>query len=129
MSDASRCKPSFAGEPGLGPVVSSLSLGGVPAQMVFRLKRRFVTDAAADMPTNETAQRVSILSGTPNRAYREGQANAMEALSIPFHDRTMISIPLRHGTIVVQEGSALQECFEHAVVPSWDDKRHPGGIR
>jgi hypothetical protein len=97
--------------------------------MVFRLKRRFVADTTANLPTDEPAQSTSLTSETPNRAYREGQSNAIKGLSIPFHDRTMISIPLRHGTIVVQEGNALQECFEHAVVPSWDDERHPGGIR
>ncbi|PWN21246.1 hypothetical protein BCV69DRAFT_164042 [Microstroma glucosiphilum] len=117
------------GEPGLGPIVSSLSLGGVPAQMVFRLKRRFVTVTAVEVPAKETLQRASLFCQTPSRAYRQGQSSAIEGLSIPFHDRTMMSVPLRHGTIVVQEGAALQECFEHAVVPSWDDKSLSGGIR
>lgn len=40
------------GEPGLGPIVSSLSLGEVPASMKFRLKRKYTKDGGSKLAKN-----------------------------------------------------------------------------
>ncbi|EST09888.2 Alpha-ketoglutarate-dependent dioxygenase AlkB-like protein [Kalmanozyma brasiliensis GHG001] len=70
------------GEPGLGPVVSSLSLGST-CRMKFRLKAK-------------------------HQAQFEG---------VRPRDRTVLDLPLRHGSVVVQEGHDLQKYFEHSVSP------------
>uniref|UniRef100_V5F0P1 Alpha-ketoglutarate-dependent dioxygenase AlkB-like domain-containing protein n=1 Tax=Kalmanozyma brasiliensis (strain GHG001) TaxID=1365824 RepID=V5F0P1_KALBG len=62
------------GEPGLGPVVSSLSLGST-CRMKFRLKAK-------------------------HQAQFEG---------VRPRDRTVLDLPLRHGSVVVQEGHDLQK--------------------
>ncbi|UTT94981.1 hypothetical protein NDA17_005771 [Ustilago hordei] len=70
------------GEPGLGPIVSSLSLGST-CRMKFRLKSKHQphhTDLTAKV-------------------------------------RTLLDLPLRHGSVVVQQGSDLQKYFEHSVSP------------
>ncbi|PWZ02757.1 hypothetical protein BCV70DRAFT_146695, partial [Testicularia cyperi] len=70
------------GEPGLGPVVSSLSLGSA-CTMRFRLKRRY------------------------EAAYPE----------IKRSDTLVLKLPLRHGSVVIQQGHDLQKFFEHSVTP------------
>ncbi len=70
------------GEPGLGPVVSSLSLGST-CRMKFRLKAKH----QAVFP------------------------------AVKVRDRTVLDLPLRHGSVVVQEGHDLQRYFEHCVSP------------
>ncbi|CAO1638256.1 unnamed protein product [Sympodiomycopsis kandeliae] len=105
------------GEPGLAPIVSSLSLGDVSARMNFRLKKKFVQDNVANLTTSSK----NVLPPTILRAYKQHQKSAIQsALKIPAHDRVAVSLPLRHGTIVIQQGKALQECLEHAVLPNWD---------
>ncbi|SNX81580.1 uncharacterized protein MEPE_00285 [Melanopsichium pennsylvanicum] len=70
------------GEPGLGPIVSSLSLGS-PCRMKFKLKVKHQSDFA----------------------------------QIKQRDRIVLDLPLRHGSVVVQQGHDLQRYFEHSVSP------------
>lgn len=116
------------GEPGLAPVVSSLSLGDVTARMNFRLKKKFVVPQ--EDSCNEAIQPTSAHPRPPPtvlQAYRDHQRRAIQhSLRIAPHDRLVISLPLRHGTVVVQEGKALQECLEHAVVPDWQQQGRGG---
>lgn len=70
------------GEPGLGPIVSSLSLGST-CRMKFRLKAKH------------------------QKTFPKVQAR----------DRTVLDLPLRHGSVVVQQGHDLQNFFEHSVSP------------
>ncbi len=69
------------GEPGLGSVVSSLSLGST-CRMRFRLK-----------------------------------AKCAAAFDVAPRDRVVLDLPLRHGSVVVQQGHDLQRNFEHCVDP------------
>ena len=71
------------GEPGLGPIVSSLSLGST-CRMKFRLKPKH----SATFP------------------------------QVKLRDRVVLDLPLRHGSVVVQEGGDLQRFFEHCVNPN-----------
>ncbi|KAJ9476922.1 2OG-FeII_Oxy_2 domain-containing protein [Pseudozyma hubeiensis] len=68
------------GEPGLGPIVSSLSLGST-CRMKFRIKQKF----SSDFPE--------------------------------VSNRTVLDLPLRHGSVVVQQGKDLQRMLEHCVNP------------
>lgn len=70
------------GEPGLGPIVSSLSLGST-CRMKFRLKEKHM------------------------HAFPQ----------VEKRDRTVLDLPLRHGSVVVQDGEQLQKWFEHCVNP------------
>ncbi|SPO19916.1 uncharacterized protein UTRI_00314_B [Ustilago trichophora] len=70
------------GEPGLGPIVSSLSLGST-CRMKFRLKAKHQPNFSQVKP----------------------------------RDRVVLDLPLRHGSVVVQEGHDLQRYFEHCVNP------------
>lgn len=72
------------GEPGLGPVVSSLSLGST-CRMKFRLKQKYLGEG--------------------------------EFKEVDKRDRVLLDLPLRHGSVVVQEGHDLQKYVEHAVNP------------
>lgn len=119
------------GEPGLAPVVSSLSLGDVSARMNFRLKKKFVMPIEQPQPSTEQhGHHSNPSSRTILQAYRRSQKLAVQnTLQIPPHDRLAISLPLRHGSVVVQEGKALQECLEHAVLPNWDGNRRQDGMR
>jgi hypothetical protein len=85
------------GEPGLGPTVSSLSLG-LEAKMMFRLKEKYITNA-----------------GTKG---------------ITMGNRTLLTLTLRHGCIVIQHGRKLQDMIEHAVQPTMGTRqRGDDGIR
>lgn len=119
------------GEPGLGPVVSSLSLGTVGARMNFRLKRKFIKgDGSPPTATTPTSTGSTTPLPTILQAYRHHQKAAIQnTLHIPQHDRVAISLPLRHGSVVVQEGRALQECMEHAVLPDWTSQSASTGMR
>ncbi|PWN30927.1 hypothetical protein BDZ90DRAFT_257978 [Jaminaea rosea] len=118
------------GEPGLGPLVSSLSLGPTSAVMNFRLKRKFLEPVASPVSSSsETVkgqQSKSAATPTIRRLYQDLQRRALsqwtESSSISKTDRVALSLPLRHGSVVVQEGRALQEYFEHAVLPDWERK-------
>lgn len=91
------------GEPGLGPTVASLSLG-VEAKMQFRLKEKYVKHQVAE----------------------ENDAKK----SITMANRTLLTLTLRHGCIVIQHGTRLQEMIEHAVQPQMGDKqRGDNGVR
>ncbi|GAC95641.1 hypothetical protein PHSY_003217 [Pseudozyma hubeiensis SY62] len=68
------------GEPGLGPIVSSLSLGSA-CRMKFRIKQKF----SSHFPR--------------------------------ITNRTLLDLPLRHGSVVVQQGKDLQRMLEHCVNP------------
>lgn len=70
------------GEPGLGPIVSSLSLGST-CRMRFRLKAKHQPEFA----------------------------------EVKHRDRVVLDLPLRHGSVVVQQGHDLQRYFEHCVNP------------
>lgn len=109
------------GEPGLGPLVSSLSLGPTSAVMNFRLKRKFLElPPSPPPPPRDGVERAPTI----RRAYNDLQRRALygwtTSSSVGKTDRVALSLPLRHGSVVVQEGRALQECFEHAVLPTWD---------
>lgn len=121
------------GEPGLGKIVSSLSLG-TEATMSFRLKKKFACDTkvkgeSTARSTTESASPQSKKNLTILQGYKEAQKKAVQTLAIPAHDRKILSLPVRHGSVVVQEGAALQECIEHCVVPAWDNERSSGGLR
>lgn len=79
------------GEPGLDPVVSTLSLG-VEAKMMFRLKEKYTVEGAAKLQDRSHA-------------------------GLTMQDRLLLTIPLSHGSVLVQEGHQLQEMMEHAVHP------------
>lgn len=136
------------GEPGLGPIVSSLSLGEVPASMKFRLKRKYTKDGGSKLAkdrdgTAETPLRLRASeafgtstppnasssahagSGTVRQRYQRLQHELMSRRcgATASADRVVLSIPLRHGSIVVQEGHALQQLLEHTVVPQWESHR------
>lgn len=94
------------GEPGLGPVVASLSLG-VEATMKFRLKQRFTYKSAS--------------------AADAGEHGASRILA---HDRVVISIPLRHGSVCIQDGHNVQTHYDHAVEPrNTSGSSGAGGLR
>lgn len=121
------------GEPGLGKIVSSLSLG-TEAEMTFRLKKKFACEIKVKGEStaggkNEAASPPSSKRLTILQGYKEAQKKAVQTLAIPAHDRKILSLPVRHGSVVVQEGAALQECTEHCVVPAWDNERSSGGLR
>jgi alkylated DNA repair dioxygenase AlkB len=92
------------GEPGLGPTVSSLSLG-VEAKMQFRLKEKYV-----------------------KQQVEGGEIDAKG--SITMANRILLTLTLRHGCIVIQHGRRLQEMIEHAVQPQMGGKqRGDNGVR
>lgn len=143
------------GEPGLGPIVSSLSLGSVSATMDFRVKKKFVTpddsatDTFADDMLKSTATagsgdaHIRRTRATSRQVYAQLQrslvasclkvdksSNSARSSNKPLlTDRNVLSIPLTHGCVVVQEGRVLQEVLEHRVSPHWDDHRGSGGSR
>lgn len=43
--------------------------------------------------------------------------------------RIALSILLTHGSVVLQEGKALQEVLEHQAALDWEPHRHTGGSR
>jgi alkylated DNA repair dioxygenase AlkB len=93
------------GEPGLGPVVASLSLG-VAATMKFRLKARFTHKNAAAADAADGDSRMLA------------------------HDRTVISLPLRHGSVCIQDGHNVQSHYDHAVEPrNTSGSSGAGGLR
>ncbi|KAN0066287.1 hypothetical protein ACQY0O_000381 [Thecaphora frezii] len=89
------------GEPGLGPIVASLSLGA-EATIKFRVKAKFLVD-----------------SPPPSRAAGAENVKAMrDEMQIENRHRTVLTLRLRHGSVCVQEGEELQRRFEHAVEPT-----------
>ncbi|WWC99165.1 hypothetical protein V866_006060 [Kwoniella sp. B9012] len=79
------------GEAGLGPVVSSLSLGN-QAIMSFRLK----------------TPRVNL-----NQTYYNGMADRESRKISP----TALSFTLSHGDIMIMQGSDIQKKYDHKVIP------------
>ncbi|CAO1622004.1 unnamed protein product [Parajaminaea phylloscopi] len=133
------------GEPGLGPVVSSLSLGTVPATMSFRLKKKFSdayqrrsrTDPSQSKSEKDDLGSTAGMDGTPRQVYKDMQRALVSSVihppngrgSGPLTDRVALTIPLTHGSVVVQEGRFLQEVLEHQVSPDWEANRGTGGSR
>ncbi|EPQ32353.1 uncharacterized protein PFL1_00549 [Pseudozyma flocculosa PF-1] len=96
------------GEPGLGPIVSSLSLGA-EATMKFRVKAKLLLDSPSSLSGGR---------GSREQAAARAMRQEMQTLN---RDRTVLTLRLRHGSVCVQEGAELQKRFEHAV--------EPGGFR
>lgn len=150
------------GEPGLGPVIASLSLG-VTATMSFRLKARYalggqndVTKGVEERIPHSNSQKHSsqlklecdrsdngrAMTRTEEHTTIEVETAAQEALlqarcatkgleeglaqttdgalhrkaarlpQVPQHKRVLLSIPLKHGSVCIQEGHRLQKFVE-----------------
>lgn len=65
--------------------------------------------------------------GSSNSAAKKKEVGAAAAATKSIK---VLRIPLRHGTVVIQQGLDLQRRFEHQVVPLADvGKEGAGGIR
>lgn len=152
------------GEPGLGPLVSSLSLGE-EAIMSFRLKAKYTADhkhksAASNQKAcrseEEDCVEVQRQHGSARRwaevdLFAPGQATDSDLSNemmigkgkrkaekqtsrqsftkecalpsegskcdILMRDRRLLHFPVRHGSMVIQEGHGLQSMLEHSVEP------------
>lgn len=128
------------GEPGLGPTVSTLSLG-VEAKMIFRLKEKYTLDhqlVRQPFSLNEKSSSEERL-GYHNAESQECRRGKVEessigtwqrekkedsrAKQISMTNRTLLTLTLRHGCIVIQHGRKLQEMIEHAVQPQMGTKQ------
>ncbi|PWN41219.1 hypothetical protein IE81DRAFT_348566 [Ceraceosorus guamensis] len=169
------------GEPGLGPVVASLSLG-VTATMSFRLKAKYARGGQNDVTktihhpeSSTTASHVvwdkpiqeqvkeevgevagdftewhttldmeSVAQNALLNARSEPEIDAEQRLEamveaecamsevpqISQHNRVLLSVPLKHGSVCIQEGHRLQKFVEHAVEPlSATGSSGAGGLR
>ncbi|RDI83901.1 hypothetical protein Vi05172_g6376 [Venturia inaequalis] len=133
------------GEFGLGPTIATLSLGN-PATMTLRMKqkhyrgctdKRFVDrpPLPGSLKYEERLAAHNALKTLDKKspAYRKrlsdlpSQLGLMNKTSVdPTTGKTIrikgeqdpvVSLKLCHGGIVIMHGAAIQECFEHAVVP------------
>jgi alkylated DNA repair dioxygenase AlkB len=134
------------GEFGLGPTIATLSLG-YPAKMTLRMKqkhykgctdKRFVDSPPLPgcLKYKERLAAYNYLQHMDKKspAYRLRLSELPQELGL--HDRTridpvtgkttrvtadadaVISLNLCHGGVVIMHGAAIQEYYEHAVVPS-----------
>ncbi|KAL7411268.1 hypothetical protein BDY24DRAFT_397237 [Mrakia frigida] len=105
------------GETGLGPVVSSLSLGS-DAEMSFRLKparrdRNIVFHVQTNEPSASTTDLVDATLLDATVAVKPKRSKAP-----PIPQKPALTLRLMHGDFVVMEGDEVQRSWEHAVSPS-----------
>ncbi|UZJ55031.1 hypothetical protein CBS101457_004351 [Exobasidium rhododendri] len=122
------------GEPGLGTVIASLSLGR-EAKMMFRLKEKYAVDYRRGSKSTEVVLHEDLVEEkgfcvgnvhNDTRPKIQGDSERKEAIAIKSANRLLLTIPLRHGCVAIQHGRGLQEMIEHAVQPVVEEQENAG---
>lgn len=127
------------GEEGLGPTVTSLSLGA-PARMNFRIKGKHWSGCGkSDEGGDRRFTNVKPLEGTVKYAERLAAWNELQTMDFPSAkekgaylkqlakdlglkqthsgNAALMSLYLRHGDIMIMHGEEIQQYVEHEVEP------------